>query len=279
MLLIILLNVITLAAYEPLPNNDTSERNEFLVGLRRLTFPPPIILTSLSSPHPPPQDKTEYFFVVAFGVEMCLKVIALGFVNCGPNSYLKSPWNILDFIIVILGFVDIALASSGASVADVKALRAFRVLRPLRLITTVESLFMCPTTPTTFLPSPPTDLPPPPPTCSGLQVVLNSILRSLPALLDVAALLVFVLFVYAIIGMEFYQGRLNNRCFITVNNGEEGEGREGGWGAGVFVLKSAANTGFGDEFVRSQNDRLCSTGSHGYHVSLGSATVPAIVEV
>lgn len=32
---------------------------------------------------------------------MILKIISYGLLFNGPDSYLKSPWNILDFIIVI----------------------------------------------------------------------------------------------------------------------------------------------------------------------------------
>ena len=38
-------------------------------------------------------------------VEMMLKIIALGFWWCGPTSYLKDGWNILDFCIVMVGLM------------------------------------------------------------------------------------------------------------------------------------------------------------------------------
>ena len=39
---------------------------------------------------------------VVFSLEMLLKIIAFGFLNCGSTSYLRSIWNILDMIIVII---------------------------------------------------------------------------------------------------------------------------------------------------------------------------------
>lgn len=66
-----------------------------------------------------------------------------------------------------------------------KALRAFRVLRPLRLVSGVPSL----------------------------QVVLNSILRAMVPLLHIALLVIFVIIIYAIIGLELFSGKLHRTCF------------------------------------------------------------------
>ena len=41
--------------------------------------------------------------MVIFTIEMILKVISMGFVACGPDSYLRDRWNILDFVIVMVG--------------------------------------------------------------------------------------------------------------------------------------------------------------------------------
>uniref|UniRef100_A0A183VBI0 Ion_trans domain-containing protein n=1 Tax=Toxocara canis TaxID=6265 RepID=A0A183VBI0_TOXCA len=65
---------------------------------------------------------------------------------------------------------------------DVKALRAFRVLRPLRLVSGVPSL----------------------------QVVLNAILRAMIPLLHIALLVMFVIIIYAIIGLELFCGKLHS---------------------------------------------------------------------
>lgn len=67
---------------------------------------------------------------------------------------------------------------------DVKALRAFRVLRPLRLVSGVPSL----------------------------QVVLNSILRAMLPLFHIALLVLFVIIIYAIIGLELFCGKLHRTC-------------------------------------------------------------------
>ena len=68
-----------------------------------------------------------------------MKIIAQGFFQ-HQNAYLRNGWNILDFIIVIIGVVSTIMSTLEIEQLDVKALRAFRVLRPLRLVSGVPSL-------------------------------------------------------------------------------------------------------------------------------------------
>ena len=68
---------------------------------------------------------------------------------------------------------------------DIRALRAFRVLRPLRLVSGLPSL----------------------------QVVLNSILKAMIPLMHIGVLLVFVILIYAIIGLEMFCGALHKACY------------------------------------------------------------------
>ena len=82
-------------------------------------------------------NKAEIFFMIVFAGEAIIKIIAMGFV-LHPGAYLRNGWNILDFSIVLIGFV--ALIFEEYIDVDVKALRAFRVLRPLRLVSGVPSL-------------------------------------------------------------------------------------------------------------------------------------------
>ncbi|XP_066912648.1 muscle calcium channel subunit alpha-1-like [Clytia hemisphaerica] len=161
----ILLNIFAtcavLAAYEPLPNQDTSETNDKL-------------------------EKAEYFFIVVFTIECILKILAYGFAF-HPGAYLRSGWNILDFTIVIIGLL--TLIFQQYINVDVKALRAFRVLRPLRLVSGVQSL----------------------------QIVLTSIVKALIPLFYIALLVVFVIIIYAIIGVELFMGKLRHTCYNTTS--------------------------------------------------------------
>ena len=80
--------------------------------------------------------------MVIFTLECAMKILAYGFVM-HQGSYLRSVWNFLDFLIVVIGLVsavlDYVMSGAGDPGFDVKALRAFRVLRPLRLVSGVPS--------------------------------------------------------------------------------------------------------------------------------------------
>ena len=51
-------------------------------------------------------EVTESYFLGIFCVEMCLKIVALGFV-LHPKSYLRNIWNIMDFVVVVTGSVHV----------------------------------------------------------------------------------------------------------------------------------------------------------------------------
>ncbi|CAJ0587570.1 unnamed protein product, partial [Mesorhabditis spiculigera] len=157
-LLMICANCIALAIGQPYPAQDSDAKNAQL-------------------------ERVENVFIVVFTIECILKVIAYGFLF-HPGAYLRNAWNILDFIIVVIGIVSTLLSRMNIQGFDVKALRAFRVLRPLRLVSGVPSL----------------------------QVVLNAILRAMIPLLHIALLVLFVILIYAIIGLELFCGKLHSTC-------------------------------------------------------------------
>lgn len=76
-LITIFANCAALAAYEPLPGRDSSEVNEGL-------------------------EIAEYVFLAIFTLEAILKIIAYGFFF-HSGAYLRNGWNILDFVIVVVG--------------------------------------------------------------------------------------------------------------------------------------------------------------------------------
>ena len=51
--------------------------------------------------------------------------------------------------------------------------------------------------------------------CAGLQVVLNSILKAMVPLFHIALLVIFVIIIYAIIGLELFSGSLHKTCWIN----------------------------------------------------------------
>nr|AAO83841.1 voltage-dependent non-L-type calcium channel alpha-1 subunit isoform A [Lymnaea stagnalis] len=128
-------------------------------------------------------DDTEVYFLGIFCVEAFLKIVALGFC-LHKRSYLRNIWNIMDFIVVVTGFITL-FAQGSSTTFDLRTLRAVRVLRPLKLVSGIPSL----------------------------QVVLKSIIRAMAPLLQVCLLVLFAIVIFAIIGLEFYVGVFHNACY------------------------------------------------------------------
>ena len=63
---------------------------------------------------------------------MLIKVFGHGFL-CNKNAYLRDGWNVLDFTILVGGYVTFILLLDGTTIR-ITILRVLRVLRPLRTI-------------------------------------------------------------------------------------------------------------------------------------------------
>ncbi|XP_067130024.1 voltage-dependent calcium channel type A subunit alpha-1-like isoform X9 [Centruroides vittatus] len=140
-------------------------------------------------------EKTEPYFLGIFCVEALLKILALGFL-LHKGSYLRNIWNLMDFIVVVTGFITL-FAPQDLDV-DLRTLRAIRVLRPLKLVSGIPSL----------------------------QVVLKSIIKAMAPLLQIGLLVLFAIVIFAIIGLEFYSGALHKTCYSIEDRNEivtEGE--------------------------------------------------------
>jgi voltage-dependent calcium channel N type alpha-1B len=53
----------------------------------------------------------------------------------------------------------------------------------------------------------------------GLQVVLKAIIKAMAPLLQIALLVLFAIVIFAIIGLEFYNGIFHATCFNTTTMG------------------------------------------------------------
>lgn len=63
-----------------------------------------------------------------YTAEMIIKSIAKGFI-VNKYSYLRNPWNWLDFVVITSGY-----ATIGMEVGNLAGLRTFRVLRALKTV-------------------------------------------------------------------------------------------------------------------------------------------------
>lgn len=74
----------------------------------------------------------ERVMTVLFFIEMALKICAHGFVLM-PKAYLRSAWNILDFVVVVISMIQLVTNDSG-NLESLRSLRTLRALRPLRYL-------------------------------------------------------------------------------------------------------------------------------------------------
>lgn len=116
-------------------------------------------------------------FTCLFGVEFLLKSTSLGFIR-GKGTYLRDCWNILDFCIVVMSFLDLALTD--INIPIIKVFRLLRALRPLRFISHNESM----------------------------RVIVNALLESMGALVSVAVVVLIVLLIFAILGVALMAGKM-----------------------------------------------------------------------
>jgi voltage-dependent calcium channel T type alpha-1G len=123
----------------------------------------------------------EYFFTVVFCLELVLRVIGLGFI-LHPHSYMRAPWNMLDFVIVVTSLVSLFLDGGNYS-----ALRVVRVLRPLRSVSRIKNL----------------------------RLLILGLFHALPEVANNLMLFVFVNLVFAIALVQLWSGRLSQRCYVT----------------------------------------------------------------
>ena len=60
----------------------------------------------------------ELIFQYLYTVEMVFKILGLGFI-IGPDSYIRDEWNVLDFFIVMMGYVSMILDSQVSEDSEV----------------------------------------------------------------------------------------------------------------------------------------------------------------
>lgn len=78
----------------------------------------------------------ECVFNIVFTVEMLVRQ------NLDGWRYFLDPWNLLDYHLIVLGFVDICMSLFVQKGGDLRVLTAFRIIRMLRLVRNIRLLRM-----------------------------------------------------------------------------------------------------------------------------------------
>ncbi|XP_071977928.1 sodium channel protein type 2 subunit alpha isoform X5 [Engystomops pustulosus] len=131
--------------------------------------------------NPPEWTKNvEYTFTGIYTFESLIKILARGF--CLEKfTFLRDPWNWLDFSVIVMAYV-----TEFVDLGNVSALRTFRVLRALKTISVIP----------------------------GLKTIVGALIQSVKKLSDVMILTVFCLSVFALIGLQLFMGHLRNKCLL-----------------------------------------------------------------
>ncbi|CAD8122811.1 unnamed protein product [Paramecium sonneborni] len=132
-------------------------------------------------------------FTFVFILEAILKLIAIGIIG-----YMRNSWNQFDFFVVCASILDLILDFSGNSFVTFlkvgpQIARVFRVLRVTRLFRLVKQF-------------------------QGLQKLIETALYSLPAMLNVTALLFLVFFIFSILGVFLFQDIKTGEIINDVTN-------------------------------------------------------------
>ncbi|TRY81658.1 hypothetical protein DNTS_025982 [Danionella cerebrum] len=110
------------------------------------------------------------------------RILARGFC-IQPFTFLRDPWNWLDFTVIVMAYV-----TEFVDLGNVSALRTFRVLRALKTISVIP----------------------------GLKTIVGALIQSVKKLADVMVLTVFCLSVFALIGLQLFMGILRQKCVRSI---------------------------------------------------------------
>nr|AQQ79891.1 voltage-gated sodium channel alpha subunit protein variant A [Crassostrea gigas] len=139
-----------------------------------------------------PAGWIEYVFTGVYTLEAMIKITARGFI-INNFTYLRDPWNWLDFAVISLAYV-----TEVVDLGNLSALRTFRVLRALKTVAVIP----------------------------GLKTIVGALLEAVRRLRDVMILTVFMLSIFALVGMQLYMGTLRQKCVtfanFTYDNSTEG---------------------------------------------------------
>ncbi|XP_025030329.1 sodium channel protein type 5 subunit alpha-like [Python bivittatus] len=123
-------------------------------------------------------EVSRYTFTGIYTFECLIKILARGFC-LNEFTFLRDPWNWLDFSVIVMAYI-----GEFIELGNVSVLRMFRVLRALKTISIVP----------------------------GLKVIVGALIQSVKKLTDVMILTVFCLSVFALIGLQLFKGHLRQKC-------------------------------------------------------------------
>ena len=111
---------------------------------------------------------TETVFTAIYTYESAIKLLSRGFI-INDFTYMRDAWNWLDFVVVGMSYITL-----GIDLGSFGALRTLRVFRALKSVAVIP----------------------------GLKTIVNAIVYSVKNLADVIVLTVFLLSIFALVGLQ-----------------------------------------------------------------------------
>ncbi|XP_010215189.1 PREDICTED: sodium channel protein type 5 subunit alpha-like [Tinamus guttatus] len=164
--------------------------------------------SSKASQSPSWSKYIELTFTGIYTFESLIKILARGFC-LNEFTFLRDPWNWLDFSVIVMAYV-----GAFSKLGSVSVLRTFRVLRALKTISVVP----------------------------GLKIIVGALIQSVKKLADVMILTVFCLSVFALIGLQLFKGNLRQKCirnYTKINETVYADNRT--WDSFEMFINDTAN--------------------------------------
>lgn len=112
-------------------------------------------------------------------------------------TYLRDPWNWLDFAVIIMAYLTIVIEDLG----NLSVIRTFRVLRALKTVAIIP----------------------------GMKTIVGAVIDSVKNLKDVVVLTLFSLSVFSLLGLQIYMGTLTQKCILNSPNDNMTDSEWFGW--------------------------------------------------
>uniref|UniRef100_H2YKP5 Sodium channel protein n=1 Tax=Ciona savignyi TaxID=51511 RepID=H2YKP5_CIOSA len=131
----------------------------------------------------------EHIFTAIYTIEATVKIVGRGFA-LHRFSYLRDPWNWLDFIVILAAYILVIISQTSSSdsskISSLTFLRAIRVLRVFKTVSVIP----------------------------GLRMIVSALVASTKALKDAMLLSLLGFSMFSLVGFQFFRGTLHHKCVL-----------------------------------------------------------------
>ncbi|TNV88195.1 hypothetical protein FGO68_gene12429 [Halteria grandinella] len=120
-------------------------------------------------------DIIDIVTTTVFAFEAGAKILSLGFLLNGPWSYIRKPYNQLDFLIIVMSILSLTSLSD-----DLSSIKMLRIFRALRLVSKND----------------------------GLKVAISALFQAIPNVANVTIIMLLFFLIFGLISTSFFKGKL-----------------------------------------------------------------------